>query len=140
MYNPATPVHKSILILGASFATGNLGVSALAWSSMYLIRSKWPKAQISILGADRQFSEVQVRLDGPVEDFQCWPVRYCPNIFVQNHIFNLYGHCLSFIIIYLLFFYQIIFRLHILMLVRLLESIMMNLRQLFGYPLMHHFP
>ena len=42
---------KRILLLGASFDTGNLGVSALAESSIKIILNKWPNAQIILLGS-----------------------------------------------------------------------------------------
>ena len=41
---------KSIILLGASFSTGNLGVSALAWSSIKIIRARWPDARIVLVG------------------------------------------------------------------------------------------
>lgn len=89
MNDPSLPVHKSILILGASFATGNLGVSALAWSSIKIIRSRWPHAKIVLMGAGRQPTLAEIHLDGRREEIPTWPVRYCANLLVQHHIVKL---------------------------------------------------
>ncbi|WP_084312135.1 polysaccharide pyruvyl transferase family protein [Desulfobulbus elongatus] len=78
-----------VVLLGASFATGNLGVSALAWSSLYLIRRKWPAAKIVLLGVGKQPAESQVYLNDRPEIFLSWPVRYCINIFAAHHILGL---------------------------------------------------
>jgi len=37
---------KTIILLGASFSTGNLGVSALAWSSIKLVLQRWPESEL----------------------------------------------------------------------------------------------
>lgn len=76
-------------MLGASFDTGNLGVSALAWSSLKLIRTKWPMARITLVGGGRRPTVTKVRLNGQSEPFWTWPVRYSPNILVRNHILGL---------------------------------------------------
>ena len=77
------------MVLGASFDTGNLGVSALAWSSLKLIRTKWPMARITLVGGGRRPTVTKVRLNGQSEPFWTWPVRYSPNILVRNHILGL---------------------------------------------------
>ena len=77
------------MVLGASFDTGNLGVSALAWSSLTLIRTKWPTASITFVGGGRRPAVTTVRLNGQSEPFWTWPVRYSPNILVRNHILGL---------------------------------------------------
>lgn len=82
--------QKSIVILGASFATGNLGVSALAWSSIKAIRCKWPGARIVLVGSGRQAGSVKARIGACQEEFTTWPVRYCSNILAQNHIVGLF--------------------------------------------------
>jgi len=89
MNNPALPVSKSILIIGASFATGNLGVSALAWSSIKIIKTSWPYAKIVLVGAGRKTSLAKIQLDGRQEEIPTYPVRYCANLLAQHHIVKL---------------------------------------------------
>lgn len=81
--------HKRIVIIGASFATGNLGVSALAWSSLKIIRTKWPNVEICLVGVGRYPTIVKVQLDDKQKDIFTWPVRYCANLLTQNHIIKL---------------------------------------------------
>ncbi|BBO81309.1 hypothetical protein DSCO28_18750 [Desulfosarcina ovata subsp. sediminis] len=89
--NSLTPQKSiSILILGASFATGNLGVNALAWSCIKIIRFQWPNAKILLLGADRLPDWVEIQLDDCKEKFRTLPIRYCANLIAQNHISGLW--------------------------------------------------
>ena len=81
--------QKKLVVLGASFNTGNLGVSALAWSSLKLLRKKWPNAEIALLGVGRKPGSATIYIDGTQETFATWPVRYTPNIFAQHHILRL---------------------------------------------------
>ena len=82
--------RKSVVVLGASFSTGNLGVSALAWSTLKLIRSKWPDASITLLGVGREYGVAEANINGQVEKFPTWPVRYCPNVMARHHILGLW--------------------------------------------------
>lgn len=77
--------HKDIIILGASFSTGNLGVSALAWSAINILHSKWPSANINLLGG-RSKNKVSVRIKDSSIEIPSWPVRYSPKLFMVNHI------------------------------------------------------
>jgi len=78
----------NIAVLGTSFDTGNLGVSALAVATISLIKQYWPEAQVCLLGG-REFKEEQVNLDGLPIKIEIYPVRYCSNIFVKNHLWKL---------------------------------------------------
>jgi colanic acid/amylovoran biosynthesis protein len=80
---------NSVVILGASFITGNLGVSALAWSAVNLLKHYWPDARIRILGA-RDIHEERIALDSVTVDIVTYPVRYCKNLLAQNHIWKLF--------------------------------------------------
>ena len=73
------------VLLGASFSTGNLGVSALAWSSIKVIKQKWPNARIAIVGAGFKPGRIKVP---HMQDtsIPTWPVRYCANVRVHGHI------------------------------------------------------
>ena len=53
-----------ICLLGASFDTGNLGVSALADSSIEIILSRWPDAEIVLLGMGSTNGEYFLKLSG----------------------------------------------------------------------------
>lgn len=76
-----------ICVLGASFDTGNLGVNALAWSSLKLIYDSWPNAEICVLGAGREPNVYSFDNRHCASKVRLWPVRYTPKLWVQNHVF-----------------------------------------------------
>ncbi len=86
---------KTIALLGASFDTGNLGVSALAASSIKILLNKWPDAQIVLLGTGRQCGQVTVQMGDRQIAIKTVPVRWCKNIFTPNHILSLTGSVLA---------------------------------------------
>jgi colanic acid/amylovoran biosynthesis protein len=80
---------KRVVLLGASFSTGNLGVSALAWSSIYLIKKRFENIHLTILrngGLKEYFSFV---LNDTKIVVTIQPIRYSPNIFKKDHLFLL---------------------------------------------------
>ncbi|MBN1764022.1 MAG: polysaccharide pyruvyl transferase family protein [Sedimentisphaerales bacterium] len=79
----------TIGLMGASFDTGNLGVSALAESSIRCILHSWPDAEIVIIGAGRSQSETVIDIEGRPFLVKSFPIRVCPNIFVKNHYIKL---------------------------------------------------
>jgi polysaccharide pyruvyl transferase WcaK-like protein len=80
---------KQIIIIGASFGTGNLGVNALAWASIKIIVAKWPSSKIVIVGAGRHPAATSIRLNSRQEKMLTWPVRYCVNLLAHHHIAKL---------------------------------------------------
>lgn len=85
-------VNKStICLLGASLGTGNLGVSALAWSSVRVIQSRWPNAEIVMAGVGRQPGWVQIQMEGGSEALPTQPIRFCANILAADHLLKLYA-------------------------------------------------
>ncbi len=78
-----------IIISGASFNTGNLGVSALTVSSINLLKLQWPECKISIIGG-RTFSLHKEQIGNKEILIECYPVRYSLNIFKKNHIVWIY--------------------------------------------------
>lgn len=78
-----------ICLLGASFDTGNLGVSALAWSSIKCILHRWPQAEVYILGVGREVSRVDIEVGGCRRAITCHPIRFHRNLFVPNHILRI---------------------------------------------------
>lgn len=80
---------KTVVLLGANFTTGNLGVSALAWSSIRLIRTRWPEAEVIALGGSRTASQHTIYLDGEPLTVRGLPVRYSRNVFQRDHILGI---------------------------------------------------
>ena len=64
-------------LLGASFDTGNLGVSALAESSIQCILHEWPEAKIDLLASGRTFEKYTLEVEGKAVEVENLPVR-CP--------------------------------------------------------------
>lgn len=87
-----------ICLLGASFDTGNMGVSALAESSVKCILARWPDAQVTLLGSGRQEGEYHLRLADRDVLLRRMPIRFCRNVLLPHH----FG---------LLFFYAVALRL-----------------------------
>lgn len=79
-----------VLLLGASLDTGNLGVSALAWSSIKLILQQWCQAEVVLLGGGRQCDQIELQIDGKRIQVKSVPVRYCINLFAANHFLGLF--------------------------------------------------
>jgi colanic acid/amylovoran biosynthesis protein len=74
-----------IALLGASFDTGNLGVSALAESSIKCILHRWPDAQITLLASSRQGGEENLQIGNRSLKAKKIPVRFGKNVFLPNH-------------------------------------------------------
>jgi len=75
----------SICLLGASFDTGNLGVSALAESSIKCILGRWPDARVTLLGSSREEGEHHLSLAGKDVILRKVPVRFSRNVFLSHH-------------------------------------------------------
>ncbi len=82
---------RLVAILGASLDTGNLGVSALAWSSVKVVKLQWPEAKIVMTGVGRQPGWVQIQMDGRSEALPTRPIRFCGNILTADHLVKLYA-------------------------------------------------
>lgn len=74
-----------ICLLGASFETGNLGVSALAESSIKVILRKWPKAEIILFGCGFEYRRENRDIAGKKVSIVSVPVRFSKNIFLRHH-------------------------------------------------------
>ncbi len=74
-----------ICLLGASFDTGNLGVSALAESSIKIILNRWPDAEIVLLGTGSTDSEHYLKLSGREIRVRIERMRFCKNVFLRSH-------------------------------------------------------
>ena len=86
-------------LLGASFDTGNLGVSALAESSIKIMLNKWPDAQIYLLGSGYEPEEINLNMKNGNISLKSIPVRFSKNIFLPYHflVFFINGLILKFL-------------------------------------------
>lgn len=80
-------------LLGASFHTGNMGVSALAESSIKCILNRWPNAQIIFLGSGYVPGQHLLFLMGKEISVKTLPIRFSKNILLPYHFlwFAFYG-------------------------------------------------
>lgn len=83
----------NIVLLGASFETGNLGVGALAESSIKILRQAYPGAAITLFGDGYEPREMSVVVGQEHLVIRCVPVRFCRNIGLPYHFlwFMLWG-------------------------------------------------
>jgi polysaccharide pyruvyl transferase WcaK-like protein len=79
--------HKpvKIALLGASLETGNLGVSALAESSIKIILNRWPDADIVLLRSGREVQQQNFLIMGKEISLWALPIRFSKNIFLPYH-------------------------------------------------------
>jgi polysaccharide pyruvyl transferase WcaK-like protein len=82
---PAQGRPKKICLLGASFETCNMGVSALAEASIKCMLNRWPDARVVLLGSSREAGTHRLKLHGREVLIPKIPVRLCKNIFTPNH-------------------------------------------------------
>lgn len=85
--------HTRICLLGASFDTGNMGVSALAESSIKVILYRWPDAEIILLGSGYKPRQRRFFLLDREVCVRTLPIRFSKNIFLPYHFlwFAFYG-------------------------------------------------
>ncbi len=84
--------NMKICLLGASFDTGNMGVSALAESSIKIILNRWPDAEI-VLPGDYKSQQHCLSLAGKEICIRNFPLSVSKNIFLPYHFlrFTFYG-------------------------------------------------
>ncbi len=74
-----------VCILGASFDTNNLGVGALAESSIRCIVNRWPEAEVVLLAGSRVERQRRLTLLGREVTVTDVPIRFSKNVFLPNH-------------------------------------------------------
>lgn len=74
-------------LLGACFDTGNMGVSALAESSIKLILNRWSDAKVTLIGSTYEPQEHHLFLMGKQVCVQTLPIRFSKNILLPYHFF-----------------------------------------------------
>jgi polysaccharide pyruvyl transferase WcaK-like protein len=77
--------NMKICLLGASFDTGNLGVSALAESSIKIILNRWPDTEIVLLGSGSANGEHHLNISGREVRVRVVRMRFCKNVFLRSH-------------------------------------------------------
>ena len=77
--------NMKICLLGASFDTGNLGVSALAESSIKIILNRWPDAEVILFGTGSTDGEHCLKLSGREIRVRIVCRRFCKNVFLRSH-------------------------------------------------------
>ena len=77
--------HMKICLLGASFDTGNMGVSALAESSIKIILNRWPDAEVTVLGTGVADGRHCLKLSGRDVQVNILRMRFCKNLFMRSH-------------------------------------------------------
>jgi len=77
--------NMQICLLGASFDTGNMGVSALAESSIKVILNRWPDARVILLGAGMEEGEHHLRLRDRDVQIDILRMRFSRNMFQRSH-------------------------------------------------------
>jgi len=85
-----------VALLGASFDTCNMGVSALAETSIKCILNRWPEAEVILLGESRFVGEHHLVIKDRVLSIRRVPVRFGKNILATNHFFML--SCYAFLL------------------------------------------
>ncbi len=83
--DPMNSQNIKICLIGASFDTGNLGVSALAESSIKIILNRWPKAQITLLNSGYTPGEQDLTVNGKEICLKNIPIRFSKNVFMPYH-------------------------------------------------------
>ncbi len=85
----AEKTATKICLLGVSFDTGNMGVSALAESSIKVILNRWPDAEVTLLGTGVSDGEHRLEISGREVRVRVLRLRFCKNIFLRSHCLTL---------------------------------------------------
>ena len=81
---------RKVCILGASLATGNMGVTALGTSLVRLIRNAAPDAEISAFVAERSDKPQSARVGGRDVAIQVINYRLSPRTGFRNHLAGMF--------------------------------------------------
>ena len=81
---------------GAYFETGNLGVSALAESSIKIIFNRWPDVKVILFSRGSKTGEHRVSLNDRELYIKTVPIRFCKNVFLSNHFIVLFCYAVVF--------------------------------------------
>lgn len=76
-------------LLGVSYATGNLGVNALATGAIRSMLQRYPDAEVFLLDYDRFPARHQLRIDGREVSVPLVNLRFSKNLLLPNHVARL---------------------------------------------------
>jgi colanic acid/amylovoran biosynthesis protein len=77
--------NVKVCLLGVSFDTGNMGVSALAESSIKIILHQWPGAQVTLLGTGTVNESQTLEISGRQVVVESLDMRFGKNVFKSSH-------------------------------------------------------
>src|SRR4051812_48452733 len=77
---------NNILLLGASFSTGNMGVGALAAGALTIVSRRFPGATISLLDYGREAAVFVNQVDGRAISVPLVNIRFSWKILSANNI------------------------------------------------------
>lgn len=81
--------NMKICLLGVSFDSGNMGVSALAESSIKVILNRWPDAEVTLMGMGKTDGVDRLEISGREVQVVRLRLRFCKNVFLRSHYLTL---------------------------------------------------
>ena len=83
----------NIVLLGASFSTGNLGVNALAESTIKILLHQWPQTEVTLLGSGYDLEHFVLPVGDRKIDIRNVPIRFSRKLGLPYHFlwFAVYG-------------------------------------------------
>ncbi|MGH7495320.1 MAG: polysaccharide pyruvyl transferase family protein [bacterium] len=75
-----------VCLLGATFATHNMGVSALTAGAIQVILHRFPDAEIALLDYGKQSSRYDLQAGGRTVPIQLINMRFSPKLYLPNNI------------------------------------------------------
>lgn len=81
--------HPSVMVLGAGFSTGNLGVNALLSGAVRGIRDAMPRADIAVLDYAYEPSVLECRVGGQRVPLDLVNIRFSKKLLLSNNIARL---------------------------------------------------
>jgi len=88
--------NMTVGVLGASFDTGNLGVSALTECTIKCVLKQWNNAEVKLLGGCRVGGEQHIKVQDMEVCVKKVPIRFCKNVFLARHFCILLTYALLF--------------------------------------------
>ncbi len=83
---PGVQSARRVLLLGATFATDNMGVGALASGAISILARRYPEAQISFLDYGRHATRSPVSVDGRPFEVPLVNLRFSWKVLLENNV------------------------------------------------------
>lgn len=80
---------RTVCLLGATFATGNMGVNALAIGAIKCIVQNWPRAEVALLDYGRKATNCAVNVGPRTIEVPLINMRFSWKIWLPNHVLTL---------------------------------------------------